>query len=936
MAGVMRDCAECHVGGGFNQYYNSAVDATKPFQYNPANRTDYRDANFGASVNTFNTFIDIFGLDGLGFEATDHHGVARDLNPASPTYVGPTYAAKTNDYAQTGALEMDCLMCHLDGYEWDKRRDAIRVGNFDSSRAAGAGLGTPTSGTAVAYDATKVVPVLGALTLDVNVAQKIVATPKSANCASCHMEEYQVDWKKRGEMWKSANDVHFGFGCMSCHERKTGAVVGTTGIVSAAAADKLLGQCDPAKGGTSPFDAMWNPLDKVAFKTCEDCHSPATTPTWDTYGAPRADIAHQNAGLTAKLLQAAGVKNGVASKSHLDIMDCTACHTKNKAGITGGAFVDGTGTDLQGRVALHDDPAVSKDMENGQALHWLGGKLYSANLLTSFFWRDMNDFNYDANQDLRAGGMDALLPAHVSKINLDNGMLKALGADGVITPTEITDRQNLISANIAALTGVAVPLKPVAGTPNFAPRISMLTVPFKGTHNISPADVAWGKNGCTDCHSATSKFYQGAYPVVKDAVTNPTGRMDWTFAANQLATFTKVNGKMDGSEGHPNVVDKHGKRSVAFTLFNPAGGTLRNIDRSEVIYEPIFKDQAPALTTFTTLPIVGGTAAGITNSNQETGTSTKGHILKLNVKETATGTVTNRTWAMNAECTTIAQVITSMGVFATNANNFGFTITDAGATNISINPQAGFEVKIDAVATDFGPFGLGGKAYVNAPQLGVLGGSYAGRPEWVAYLNGITEASAGINVDPVASITSVFTDVDPGTAGVQVNTTAAQPLTAAAAQAGGFSTYAWTSSDGTAIAAGQTSSVTFTTAGLKTITLRVTDEEGKVSEATTSVYAVVAPVAGPIAWADAAGSLGGIATLSTLPTPNKSLKIYWGDGKSETVTTQSVANPDGLATVTRAHTYATAGSKLVKVYVYSSTGVQLALFTQTIAVDGAN
>ncbi|NTW98741.1 MAG: PKD domain-containing protein [Geobacteraceae bacterium] len=944
IAGMMRDCAECHVGGGFNQYYTSSVttpvDASaKKFQYDPANRTDYRNANFGTSVNSFNTFIDIFGLDGLGFEAENRQGVARDLDPASPTYVGPTYAAKTNDYAQTGALEMDCLMCHLDGYSWEKRRDEVRKGNFDSSRVAGAGLGTVvqnvySAARNVVYN-NNVVVVDGNLTLSANVGAKIAATPKSTNCASCHQAEYQVDWKKRGEIWKAGNEVHYGFGCMACHERKTGAAVGTTGLVTEVA----LGQCDPAKGIASPFDAMWNPLDKVAFKSCEDCHAAATTPTWDTYGAPRADAAHQAAGLTVKLLQAAGVKNGVASKSHIDIIDCTACHTKNKTGITGGAFVDGTGTDEQGRVALHDSDAVSKNMSDGMAMHWLGGKLYSANLLTSFFWRDMNDFGYDANQDGRAGGMDALLPSHVAKINLDNGKLHALAADGVIDTAEIAARQALITSNIAALNGATIPMKSDTVTPNFAPRISMLTVPFKSTHNISPADDAWGKPtrdesgaitayGCDQCHGANKGFYNGAYPI------NGTG-LTWTFGPNQLATFTKVNGKSDASEGHPNILDKHGKRTVAFTLFNPAPagadlGTLTNIDRSAVIYEATFKDQAPALTTFSALPIVGSTATGIMNSSSDGGVSTKGHILKIDVQTTDATPVAkpSRTWAVNAECTSIAQVITAMGVFATDANTFGFTITDGGANNIVITPSAGYMVKLNA-ATDFGPFGLGGKAYVNAPQAGVLGGSYGGASTWVPYLNSITATKSGIGVKPFANFSSSITDISPLVAGTQVAKDVAVPLAAYTAQAGdvGFSTYTWTASDGTVIAGGKTSAATFTTTGLKTITLKVTDEEGYVSIASQQVDVIV-PVADDVSWVDTPGNLGGTLTLAAQPLSDK-LKIMWGDGTYTYVTAV-----DMVAT-TKTRTYAAAGNKAVKVYVYKN-GVQKGYFTKTITVDGTN
>ena len=937
VAGEMRDCGECHVGGGFMQYYISSADATKPFQYNPANRTDYRDAAF-TTVNAFNTYIDIFGLDGLGYEPNDHHGVARDLDPASPTYVGPTYAAVNNDFAQTGVLEMDCLMCHLDGYDWAARRDQVRKGNFDASRAAGAGFGAAVDGRNVAYNANVTELEDHSLALTATVGAKIAGTPKSANCASCHLAEHQVDWKKRGEMWVEGNDVHYGFGCMACHERKPDAAVGTDGYNFTKDANgnevaPLLGQCDPAKGNKSPFDALWNKVDGKGFKTCEDCHSPATTPTWNTYGAPNATAAHAAAGLTAKLLQASGEKGGVATKSHLDIIDCTACHARNKAGVTGGAFVDGTGTDLEGRVALHDENQVSKDMDNGLALHWLGGKLYSANLLTSFFWRDMNDYGLDANLDGRAGGMDAILPSHVAKINLDNDV-KALSVEG-ITAAEITDRQAQLTAGLGALTGLTV------DATNFIPRISMLTVPFKASHNISAADLAWGKPtvdangnkvyGCGECHSATGGFYNGAYPV--------NGNISWTFGPGQLATFTKVNGKVDASEGHPNILDKHGKRTVAFQLFNPtpAGadlGTLDNIDRSKVIYEATFKTPAAILTTFQTGAITAAAApAGCTNSNATTGVSTKGHILKIDV-QLADGTAKpSRTWAVNGEYTAIDTLITGMGVFATGGpieDPFGFTISNSGG-KIMITPAEGYKIKLNQAATDFGPFGFGGNAFVASPQKGVFDANdKAGAVAWVDYLNGVGNAdAAGIGVNPTAAITSAFVDVDPAAPGVQVYTTEEQDLAADEGQAGkGIVTYVWTSNDGTAIAAGKSSSVTFSTAGSKTVTLNVTDEEGKTSFATQQVNAVVKP-ADVITWTDDAGALSGTLDLAGLPTPNNKVKIVWGDGRYEYVTTVNAT------TLSKAHTYTSAGNKLVQVYIYNS-GVTKGYFKKTITVDSTN
>lgn len=945
VAAEMRDCGECHVGGGFMQYYTASADAGKPFQYNPNNRIDYRDAadpaknpNAAAfnTVNNFNTYIDIFGLDGLGFEPTDHDGVARGPEKL------PTYAAKFNDYSSTGVLEMDCLMCHFDGYSWEARRNEVRKGNFDSSRAAGAGLGSSVDARNVVYNSNVATLADGTLALTATAGAKIAGTPKSANCASCHQEMHQVDWKKRGELWTAANDVHYSFGCMACHERKPNAAVGTSGLQS----ELALGQCDPAKGGTSPFDALWNKVDNTGFKSCSDCHLPSPTVTqamvdanpslklnlndWNTYGAPNADAAHQSAGLNAILLQAPGVRNGVPSKSHIDLMDCTACHTRNKAGITGGAFVDGTGTDLEGRVAMHDTQSVSKDMANGLALHWLGGKLYSANLLTSFFWRDMNDLNYDANQDGRAGGMDALLQTHVAKINLDAGV-KALAEDGVITSEEIAARQALITAGLPALNGVS-------GT--IVPRISMLTVPFKATHNVSPADVAWGKPardangnvtayGCAECHSATGTFYQGAYPVL-------TGNLSWTFKDGQLARFTKVNGKADESEGHPNIRDKHNQRTVAFTLFNAApgaaenSGTLINIDRSQVIYESTFKAPTALLTGFTEAAFTAtGAPTGCTNSGGNV--STKGHILKIDVERYDAAnskwvTDASRTWSTNTEiaagATAVDSLVTSMGGFATN---FGFTVTnDAG--KLKFTPAAGYRIRLNAEATDFAPFGLSANAYASAPQTGVIDATVAsGAAQWVSYLNGITPAKAGLLEKPVAVIGAIA-DLDPAAPGLQVAINTDVTLTAANGQASGFVTYTWSASDATAIAGTQSTKVNFATEGAKTVTLKVTDEDGNNAFATVDLVVVTPPVE-MISWADAAGALSGTLTVTGMPAHDK-LKFVWGDGRYEYVTSST-------ANVSRAHLYATAGVKGVQVYFYQGS-LLVGSTKKSIEVLGSN
>ena len=184
MAGQMRDCGECHVGGGAMEYVPVAQGSTlnddpSTFLYdgirNPL-RTD--PGGMLTGYNTFSYFIDQYDEDGDGI-------------------LGEVLAS---NYSDTGVMEMDCLMCHMDGYSWNDRTEAIRKGNFDASRVAGAGLGTADNadgslningaglgtgyGKIVTYDPLMVEDDGGGLaTLSAAALAAIEGTPPSANCS---------------------------------------------------------------------------------------------------------------------------------------------------------------------------------------------------------------------------------------------------------------------------------------------------------------------------------------------------------------------------------------------------------------------------------------------------------------------------------------------------------------------------------------------------------------------------------------------------------------------------------------------------------------------------------------------------------------------------------------------------------------------------------
>ncbi|QWV92401.1 PKD domain-containing protein [Geomonas oryzisoli] len=930
-AGVMRDCAECHVGGGMNEYVYANMSTST---YKPHERASLRTFDFGSAVTAWNYFIDIFNTD-----LTKRGEVVKQ------------------DYAQTGVLEMDCLMCHQTGYDWAARKEAVRNGEFDASRAVGAKLtNAVANGTSVFYNYTAV-KTNASGKLYVDLSSTLNSKPVSTNCSACHQSQYNVDWKKRGEQWLDGQEVHYSLGCMACHERKDIAspTVGTSGLI-----DDKLGLCDPAKGGASDFDAMWNKLDTVAFKHCSDCHEPATTQTWPTYGAPNSKTAHANKGLTAKI---AFDKDGNPA-SHMDIMDCTACHINKE--FDGGAIVDGTGADAEGRVALHDEPQVARNMAGtaGNALYWNNGKLYGANLLTSSFVRDMNGMDtanggLDANNDGRNAGMDTLLQTHINDLN------NAVGATAVTMHQE-ADGSWVNEVEVTALlarisgdgTGTAstgsgtypgglkqlLGINDAANTYKLIPKMSFLMVPFKASHNIArTSKMAWGKGGCADCHGTDKGFYNGAYPIKGNMDGTADGtNFNFRFMSNQVTTFTKVNGLADITDSHPSVVTKKGDRTVPVTLLTKFDGpyattpvanqTLRNIDRSEVIYEQTFQtrdttwystitgDAPAAVCSGPTSPFFCATLGDVKSK----ATSTKGWLLKIEVRpenDADPAKITFRTAQLGKDnATTMAEVLAAFP--ASMRSNADFTITEAGGA-LTITAAAGKQIRISP-QTDSGPLGLKGKVYVNDPIYRNGTKVADTRDQFVTYLNTLSTnmADYGIGVDPVAGINALI-DENASQFGVQwikdknyaVSAAFAQPNAGNTADVGTV-TYQWTTSDNSTPVVGKDATLNFASTGSKIIYLTVTDEEGKVRTVSSTIN-VVDPVI-TITY------VGTTATFASLPAGTATAKIYWGDG--------GVTTKTGITTssITVNHTYATKTAKTIKIYCYSNTGVQVGYMQQVV------
>jgi hypothetical protein len=735
----------------------------------------------------------------------------------------------------------------------------------------------------------------------------------------------RAEWFKRGDLWETGYDVHLSLECSGCHMNTK-----TTKNDTYDAQGNLVfdgkSECDPGRGYDSAGGVEANPA-KIAtvnsqntVKSCEACHVTGKNHDGvviDTYGAPNPTGAHKASGLLANLTKSVRLNSGTGAEenfvgSHLDVIDCTVCHLTREQMVvrlldctSGNRYPNMLGFKAErGMMGMFSNPMGAANAPVGNNLEkW--EPLYT-------WQKGGNDFKF---KNLTSG--------HATTGGVNADWRRKIYAVNLITAAIWNNVDSTVDANGDGVPGRApsvhstIELTPAT---NYDPWISR---DMKAGMNFGPSGFAPVPAGFGADMSATG--YASAFA---DALGHFTGQ--WKFVGvyggnAMFSTPEEISGYKAWRTGIKAGVD--GKSWAGTQLALVAGPYklthgIRPVDKF-VLGKKVDASfgcadcHAPATTA--KAPIFDGTINML-----GTAINTKKAIANGNTVFFQAPAELMEVVGKEADIDTAAEVATKGGgavemkfeeLGEWDSTHQTFSAGGAG-THKRVTEMDRNEALYPAVA---------GVNYVD-----VKGVNHVDRAGWKTYLTSITAADAGIGVLPVATITSTFTDFDIAAPGIQILTAVAQPLAAAVGQAGnvGTTTYTWSSSDATVIAAGQTSSVTFATPGLKTITLTVTDEEGNVASTTKQVNAIVAPVQ-VIAWTDAAGSLNGSVDLTSLPVPNDKVKIMFGDGVTGTYTTVNVAS------LSKAHTYATAGSKLVQVYVYKN-GIQQGFYKTNITVNGGN
>lgn len=806
----IKECGSCHVGGG--------PGAENPFGFN------------GFSSNALD--------DSVRATALDNDSVA--LN-AWDFYVDESGSVtRGNWFADSGILDVDCLMCHLKDYDHLARNASIReAGKFAAGAALGAGVAVPDALVSAELDyATHQVSRDGAnqLYLNKNFSARIAALPEDDNCLSCHMPDMVMNEKeatkgdfwqsryyaaaavpsldpenpdpllaanrkpalkrnamlKRGASWRS-DEVHKFMGCSGCHSRTSK----TQATNPVSAPDNYLHS--PGKG----FDPLKYPAAADgSVKLCEDCHVRYGYLDDDgdrdmlPFAPPEMLVYHAQAGLLAKVVPTA---RRIADDSgaeetflgnHIDIIACVSCHVQKRYSAarsvdhsTGGTYYNQVGAapgQLPGAeivdLAYSWKENVRARVIDGQPNSDWRRQIFPFNYMTSSYWDNV-------------GSADA------------NG-------DGFIT-------------------GAVNGLTTVVGDPFF---------------------------------ERTIKAYF-AYDYVNDFNDRVVSGLPGVAAFDQRSEWAVA-----GTDG--NVIFTTGAEIDAFKSF---------VNGTNAGYTPRLNLEArPNLVVHNILPIRSG--VGLSGGESfALGAPSRDHLGNVD-SYGCNDCHGGGNGLFNGSVTMLGQaqrIIDSVEIPLTVAwNGAG----DVKATALAWNRE-GTPLEIDFSSAN----------QTRSPERREFLGYDAARQ---TMLNNMDPASYGVGVDPVADIESVGTFPATGLpadevvwaastqAPIEIEIDATVNLVAVAAGTVGTFEYRWNVNDEPGILVGLNVEKTFSHIGTWTVLLTVIDEEGRLSQNVQKVSVMPPSAATQVVITVTSGSPVVTLQLSDLP-PHDQVRFYFGDGTSQ-------------------------------------------------------
>lgn len=380
----------------------------------------------------------------------------------------PASAYFRSRWDQSGAMEVDCLLCHaLSPYDHAERATQISVMNFRWAPTVGAGFGVasgkttqlplPSAGAPPSAEQKPAIAVrYNPAIFDPDGRVEIaIGLPPDRNCLSCHRKRSTEE-----DAWQDSTDadVHStsGLRCVECHPGGIDHVLATA---ATAAENSSL--------------------------TCQGCHASGRL------GAPSP----LHRGLPAL---------------HLDKIGCEACHSGPEPRIVPARFEQPT------------DPLWSAILASPKTSKPIGPTVWAPVFARNKVGK-LQPFVRMLPQGFAQrtdAGLEPLPPQGIVPIFFRTARKEIKDDDGNGVPEINTEAE--IAAMLKALKGKGTNAVYLADGKAFElserQELTSRSEPMAGpmdrpvAHNVRPARLSLGANGCTDCHRSSAPFFLSIAP----------------------------------------------------------------------------------------------------------------------------------------------------------------------------------------------------------------------------------------------------------------------------------------------------------------------------------------------------------------------------------------------------------------------------------------
>jgi len=368
---------------------------------------------------------------------------------------------------QSGVVEADCFICHQKGYSFDERAYQLEQGNYQWAIVSGTGYGF-VSGAVADGETPEVNYNLRFFNSDGTITLDVSWPPPDQNCIFCHG---RTDTRKRGFAWNDIHnpDVHNnqGISCTACHPSDLDHQFAKGNASASRVADELDG----------------------TMKNCEECHME---------GYLGATIPEHNK----------------IRPSHLKRISCEACHIPSLGRAAALGYESSSG-ELE--FYLKPDSAEDfGDMGEWKPNYerWVEKKIYPFNSLILTWWANLGDDGILYPLFLRE--QETAWELYSDKVTDDNddGIVEVNRAEEIIAGIKAFEQSLQGNNRFGNIHPVLVKADKAYHLDENRELVNLeydfpTCINYSISHNVAPARMALGYNGCNDCHTEEAHFFKG-------------------------------------------------------------------------------------------------------------------------------------------------------------------------------------------------------------------------------------------------------------------------------------------------------------------------------------------------------------------------------------------------------------------------------------------